>query len=758
VDKDGTLRAAGDGRTLVTASVGGRTAAVEVTVVGGSGEPVFSFVNDVQPVLTRLGCNSGACHGALAGKGGLKLSLRGYDPQADHFVLTRQARGRRVDRFHPEDSLLLLKPTATVKHGGGMRLLGDSIEYRILAGWVRQGAPGPVAGEPIVQRIELLPAAITAEPGRKYRLLVRAVYSDGRVRDVTRWSKFSSNEELTAAVDADGVVSVNGRGEAALSAIYETRVAGIRLASPQSQPVPPAVFAGAPRRNFIDEHVLRKLEQLRIPPSPPCDDYEFVRRAFLDTIGTLPTPTEVRAFAADQAPDKRDKLIESLLSRPEYVDYWSYKWSDLLLVSSRLSSPSMWSFHSWIRKSVADNKPWDKFAREVLTASGGTLDNGAAGYFVLHKPLTELTETTSVTFMGMSITCARCHNHPLEKWTQTQYYGLANLFARVRMKTGERTGEIIVYTAPEGDTAHPRTGLPVPPQPLDGPAADPNSRADRREFFADWLVKPGNPFFARAFVNRVWRNFLGRGIFEAEDDLRAGNPPVNEELLAALAADFEKNGYDVKRLIRTITGSATYRQSSRPQPGNEQDDRFFSRYLVRRLSAEVILDAYSQIAGVPTAFQEDGRNRNTTNTPMYPLGTRALQLPDVKIASQFLDNFGRPERAQACSCERTDDSSVTQALHLSNGKTLNDKLKSPQSRVEQWLKAGITDEAAIEETFLMCLSRPPTAAEKTRFAAAMAEAMRDAPTDEAGRRAARRAALEDLVWSTATSREFLFNR
>ena len=408
-------------------------------------------------MMTRIGCNSGACHGALAGKGGLKLSLRGYDPESR--PLRPDAAGARPARRHaiePSKSLVLLKPTLAVPHGGGQKLEVGSPDYQLLADWIAAGAPGPHADDPRIQRLEVLPAAAVLKPKDTLQLLVRAWYSDGHSEDVTRWAKFNSSEDLVATVDADGKATVAGYGETAITVWYSNLVAANRIASPLPNAVDPKVFAAAPRNNFIDDLVLKKLESLRIPPSPPCNDAEFIRRAYLDAAGILPTPEEVQKFLADSAPDKRAKLIDALLERPEFVDYWAYKWSDMLLITTRrLPQPAVWAFYQFVRQSVADNKPWDRFARDILTASGSTLDNGAANYFVLHKDVSDLTEATAVTFMGMSITCCRCHNHPLEKWTQDQYWSMANLFSRVGLKNGDRAGEVFVQSLPSGDVAAP---------------------------------------------------------------------------------------------------------------------------------------------------------------------------------------------------------------------------------------------------------------------------------------------------------------
>lgn len=754
IDEEAVVQPVGNGEATITATVGKATATAKVKVSKTDAPFTWNFRNHVMPLLTKVGCNSGACHGALAGKGGFKLSLRGYAPEDDYFVLTRQARGRRVNRLEPAHSLLLLKPTLALPHGGGQKLEVPSPDYNLLAEWIAAGAPGPSADDAHIERLETFPSEAVLKPKDVLQVLVRAWYSDGTSADVTRWCKFNSTADLIASVDEDGVATVAGYGEAVITVVYANLVATTRIASPYPNKLDAAVFAKAPRANFVDELVLKKLQALRIPPSPTCTDSEFIRRAYLDAAGILPTPDEVKAFVTNPAPDKRGQLIDALLQRPEFVDYWAYKWSDLLLISSRkLPEPAMRAFYQFVRQSVADDKPWNQFARDILTAQGSNLQNGAANYFLLHTDVTELNETTSLTFLGMSLTCARCHNHPLEKWTQDQYWGMANLFSRVALKNTDRAGEITVNAQPMGDVLHPRRGVAMLPTPLDGKPLDLRDATDRRQYFAAWLTSPENPYFAKAVVNRVWRNFMGRGLVEAEDDLRQTNPPSNAELLDAVAQDFVKHGYDMKHLMSVIMNSATYQRSSVPLDENRGDDRFYSHYLVRRLPAEVILDAYAQTTGVPTEFKRVrvGSSGGEKDIGDYPPGTRALQLPDTQLVSQFLDAFGRPDREQTCSCERQDESTVAQALQLNNGKTLNDRLRAKECRIEQWLKENITNEHAVERIFLLALSREPTASERQRLLDLLAEAARDPQAN-------RREALEDLYWAVLTGREFLFNR
>lgn len=750
---NGRVTATGNGTATITAAVNGKTTTANVTVREFATPVNWSFRNHIIPTLTRAGCNSGACHGALAGKGGMKLSLRGFDPDSDWFVLTRQALGRRVDLTKPADSLMLRKAARLIPHGGGRRFVEGDDTYNMILAWITAGAPGPKDADRLLERIEVFPPAALLKPKDSLRVVVRAIYSDGAVEDVTRWAKFNSSEELVASLGDDGLVTAAGHGEAAIIVHFGTKVATLAVTSPYANAVDAAVFAKSRRANLIDELVLKKLELLRLPPSGPCTDAEFVRRAFLDTCGIVPPRVEAEKFLAEPDPNKRAKLIDRLLERPEFVDYWSYKWSDLLLVSSRkLPEPAMWAFYRKVRQSVADNEPWDRFARDILTASGSTLTNGGGNYFVLHKDASELAEATAVTFLGMSVGCAKCHNHPLEKWTQDEYWAYANLFSRVALKNGDRAGEVLIQSRLDGDALHLRKGLAMPPRPLDAKPLPLDSPIDRRTYFSDWLTAPDNPYFAKALVNRVWRNYVGRGLVEAEDDLRVSNPPSNAELLDAVAEDFIQHKYDVKHLMRTILNSATYQRSSKPLPANAADDRFYSRYLVRRLPAEVILDAYSDLTGVPTRFNQIKSAAGDSSTPVasYPLGTRAMQLPDSLLLSRFLEAFGRPDRVATCSCERTADASVTQALHLNNGFTLNDKLRDKNSVVSKWLAANAGDAEIVDRVFFAALSRRPNADERRTFLFILAEAAKDGTQ-------ARREAIEDFVWAVLTGREFLFN-
>jgi hypothetical protein len=732
---EGVARPVGNGQATITAKVGERSASVTVTVSEMEKPFRWSFRNHVESVLAKAGCSSGACHGAQAGKNGFRLSLRGYDPEGDFNTITRQARGRRIVPSDPGRSLILTKPTAAVPHKGGLRFRVSSLEYRVLADWIAASTPPPVAGDPRLERLEILPTATVLKPDTKQQLIVLAHFSDGHAEDVTRWAKFTSTNESVAQVGESGDVRVMGYGEGAITAWYLSRVVTATISSPYPSPIPAEVFAKAERRNFIDELVLAKLASLNIPPSPPACDSEFLRRAYVDTIGVLPTADEVRTFLNDTSPDKRDKLIESLVQRPEFVDYWAYKWSDLLLVNSeKLRPTAMWSYYTWIRNQVEANTPWDEFARQVVTAKGSTLENGATNYFVLHQDAPDVTETTTVAFLGMSVNCARCHNHPLEKWTNNQYYAMANLFARVKLKAAPGDGNTIVFASTEGDLIQPLTGKPQPPTPLDGEPLAIDSPDDRRQHLARWLTSPDNPYFSRAIANRVWANFFGVGLVEMVDDMRLTNPASNDELLNAAAKFLVDNHFNLKSLMRAILQSQTYQRSSQPLAENKSDTRFYSRYYPRRLMAEVLLDAMSQVTGTPTKFGD------------YPVGWRAMQLPDANVNSYFLKTFGRPERVVTCECERTAEPTMVQVLHISNGDSLNDKLQAKGNRLEQLLSANTPDDKLVEDLYLSALSRLPTEDEKSRLFAVLAEPGQD-----------KRQVLEDLYWSVLSSREFLFN-
>lgn len=725
-----------NGTTTVTAKSGAQTATAEVTVTAMEKPFDWSFRNHVQPVLAKMGCSAGACHGAAAGQNGFKLSLRGYDDEGDYLTLTRQALGRRIVPSDPGRSLFLLKPTTAVPHKGGKRFDTDSLEYRILSEWIAAGTPGPKKEDPRIEKIEILPQQTVLKPKMSQQLVVRAWFSDGHTEDVTRWAKYTSANESVAQIGEQGNVTVSGFGEGAITAWYLSRIAIATITVPYTNRVSNELFAKAPKRNFVDELVLQKLETLKIPPSPRCSDQDFIRRAFIDTIGVLPTAKETHDFLESHTSDKCDQLIESLLKRTEFVDYWTYRWSDLLLVQSKRLKPSaMWAYYDWIRNNVAANTPWDQFVRKLIVAQGSTLENGAANFYVLHEDPKLMAETTSQAFLGMSINCAKCHNHPMEKWRNDEYFAFANLFARVRTKTGRADGDNIIFASTSGDIVQPLTGKPQPPQPLESRPLSIDSPEDRRVALANWLTSPDNHYFARSIVNRIWANFYGVGLVDKVDDMRSTNPSSNEKLLTAAAKYLADQKFDLKALMRTILQSETYQRSSVPLPQNAADTRFYSRYFPRRLMAEVLLDAMSQATGAPTKFKG------------YPETWRAVQLPDSNIDSYFLRTFGRPERNNTCECERSSEPSVTQVLHMSNGDTLNQKLTAKGNRIEKVLAENTSIEKVIEDPYLSALSRYPSAEEKEKLLKIIGQ----------GSDKDRRALVEDMYWALLSSKEFVFN-
>ncbi len=712
-----------------------------------------SFTNDIVPILSKAGCNGGGCHGALAGKAGFRLSLFGYDPASDHLAITREALGRRVDLDEPATSLLLIKPTMAVPHKGGLRLDTGGEDYQLLARWITAGCPGPQPDERQLTSIGIEPEEALLTLGQQAAFRVTAHYNDGSIRDVTRWARFTATDATVASVDAQGTATAIGHGSGAITAWFSSQIAVGRVTAPFENEIDQSTFDNAPRANLIDELVLAQLSRLRLAPSPACDDATFLRRAYLDTIGRLPTPEEVRHYLADTSPLKRERLIDLLLARPEFVDYWSYKWADIFLVTgSALRPAAVKAYASWIRDRVAENKPWDELVGDVVTASGSSVENGATNFFAVHQDPETMAENTSQAFLSLSIGCAKCHNHPLEKWTNDQYYAFANLFARVRAKGwggDARNGDGLrtLYVEPRGDLLQPRTGRPLPPAPLDGDPLDAESSDDRREALAAWLTSPDNPYFTRAIVNRVWANFFGIGLVNPIDDLRATNPASNEQLLTALADFTVDHDYDLKALMRLMLLSETYRRGSQVLPENAGDRLWFARAYPTRLMAEVLSDAISDVTDVRDAYTEIALNDGSTQkVDAYSADTRALELTDSAVKNYFLETFGRNDREITCECERSNQPSLVQVLHLSNGSTLNDKLSSKEGYLTQFLATDPSNEVIIDDAWLRVLSRFPTSEERSAFL----ETLQATASEE------KRAVVEDLYWSLLTSREFLF--
>lgn len=712
------------------------------------------FSRHVLPILSKLGCNSGACHGAVAGKGGFRLSLNGYNPKGDHFTITQQALGRRVEISDPGRSLILTKPTGALPHKGGLRLKTDSVEYQILSNWIAEGALGPDTTDAQLTKLEVKPEKIVLSPGESAQVSVFAHYSDGKKENVSRWAKFNSSNTPVVDIDQSGTLSVSSPGEASIVVWFSSLLNVSQVQIQFDNEIKSEIFEDAPRRNFIDDLVLNKLEQLRLAPSPRCNDSTFIRRAYLDTIGMLPSSKEVQDFKSSESDKKRDQLIDDLLQREEYIDYWSYRWSDVFLISGkRLRPQAVKAYYQWLRKKIETNAPWDEIVREVVTAQGSSYTNGATNFFALHQTPEDMAENVSQAFLGLSIGCAKCHNHPLEKWTNDQYYAMANLFSRVRAKGwggDARNGDGLrtLFLATSGELVQPLTGIAQPPTPLDGIPLKFNDSTDRREHLAKWLTSPENPYFSRSVANRVWANFMGRGLVENVDDMRISNPATNEPLLNELSSYLAQNQFDLKILMREILRSETYQRSSEVLPKNKQDDRFYSRFYPRRLMAEVLLDAISQVSEVPTAFQKiEHKGADIRTTKEYPLGTRATELYDSAVLSSFLSKFGRNNRDIVCECERTNKPDLVQVLHIANGGTINEKLKSNKSCVEIAVsKPATANKAIIRDAFLKTLAREPTEHESK----SLLQIIEQAGLSD------RRSALEDLYWSLMSSREFLF--
>lgn len=701
-----------------------------------SGEVNFEL--DVLPILTAKGCNAGACHGKSRGQNGFALSLLGFDPEFDFSAIVKEAHGRRVFPAAPDNSLLLRKASLATPHGGGLRLPADSLEYATIRRWINSGLPRSTANAPALARISIEPPEHIMAAGASEQLRVLAHYSDGSVRDVTRLTDFQSSEAGVVTIDSGLVTAGTLPGESTLMARYMNHIATWNTAIPLASTIDPEFYARLPRQNFIDGHVWDKLAKLGLEPSPPASDGTFLRRAYLDVIGRLPTPDEARTFLNDQSPNRRAELIDSLLDRPEYADFWANKWADLLRPNPyRVGIKPTMALDAWIRDQFRRNAPYDQFVRELLTAQGSTWRNGAATLFRDRRTPDEITPVVSQLFLGIRLECAKCHHHPFEAWAQEDFYSLAAYFARVTHK-GEGIsppisgGEEVVYVAPSGSVAHPITGKTLEPRPLFGEARAIGDGEDPRAVVAEWIASPKNPYFAQVAVNRVWADLMGRGLVDPVDDLRATNPPSNPALLKALGESFAADGYDFKKLLRTIMTSYVYGISGETTPRNVSDTRNYSRHLRQRLRAEVLVDAVCDVTGVSEEF--DG----------MPQDTRSMEIWTHRVESLFLDAFGRPDANQDPPYERTSDTTVVQALHLMNAPDLHKKVASDQGRAAQLAASDRTAAQIVEELYLATYSRLPTAAEL----ADVAPVIEQNPN--------RRQATEDLMWALLNTPEFIF--
>ncbi|MCG9126319.1 DUF1553 domain-containing protein [Candidatus Poribacteria bacterium] len=735
IHEDGYIFPEEVGSSSITISVNNITTELPVTVKSIDAPPV-SFVRDVMPVLSHAGCNNGTCHGGAKGKNGFKLSLRGYDPDFDYELLIEDITGRRFNRAFPEQSLMLLKPTSEVPHKGGQVIKPDSRDYKLIHQWISEGVVSDVGKIQRVERLEVFPeSAELSMPGYKQQMLVIAHYADGSTRDVTREAKFTSSSIDVAKVTDDGVVTAERRGETAILTRYEGAYStnGIIVMGDRSG----FEWAETQVYNYIDTHVHNKLKRLKILPAELCTDEEFVRRIYFDMTGLPPTPEQVRNFLMDTtaSKEKREKLIDSLVETTEYVDHWTHKWGDLLQSNRKfLGERGMWLFQQWLQDEIAENRPYNEFVYDLITATGSAYSNPAASYFRVSREYTAAVENTTQLFLGVRFSCNKCHDHPFEVWTQNQYYEVGAFFSDVQLKNGRLPGEEVVYTSYNSTPVkHPRTLAVVDASVPFGEIKDESK--DKRTSFAEWLTSAENPMFAKAGVNRIWSYFMGRGIIEPVDDIRTSNPPSNPELLDALTKDFVENGFDIRHIMKTIAKSRTYQQSIKTNKWNKSDSINFSHATARRLTAEQLLDAIGVATGSQPKFQG------------VPKSFRAVQLPDSQVKDDgFLKLFGRPERESSCECERTTEVSLAHAMNLINGPTVADAIIDPNGRIAQLIKEEKDDRTLVEELYLATFARLP---EKTEYATAV-EFLGKAESKEEG--------AQDLMWALLNSPAFLFNR
>lgn len=726
--------------------------AVECPASDGNVSTV-SFQTDVVPLLTKLGCNSGGCHGKATGQNGFKLSLLGFEPDFDYHAIVNESRGRRLFLAGPDRSLLLLKATGVLAHGGGVRLRSDSEDYQTLLAWIAQGAKSSRVEEPKIERVTVTPGNFVFDSThRRQTLKVTAYFSDGSSRDVTRRTIYQSNEPELAEVNEGGEVRANGRsGSFAVMARFAEQIAVFYGTIPYSQPAGDTqaqlvAWEQNVARSFVDRSLVAQWKQLGITPSPPADDREFIRRATLDICGTLPTAAEVTEYGNDPRSDKRAQLIDRLLERPEYASFFALKWADILRnrgmgYSTRYQRQGTTLFAGWIRDNLAANVPYDRFVTSIITASGSQEANPPTIWYRTVRTKTDYVESVAQAFLGIRIQCAQCHHHPAENWSQADYYQLAAVFARVGRKGGYADAEVptgeTIYLADEGEVTHPRTGERMLPRAPGGTEFKVSRYDDPRRSLADWMATPDNPYFARTMANRMWGHFFGHGIIHPIDDARSTNPPSNPELLDALARDFVANKYDVKHLIRVICNSAAYSISSVPNENNRDDAQSYARYYPRRLGAEVLLDAVGQVLDVPTKFRAVAGE--------FPSGTRAIDLPDEAVPSHFLDVFGRPARNSACECERVDSPALGQTLELVNSGELQAKLTADKGYVARLAGNGRPHAENVADVFLRVFGRPPRDNE------------RDTAVTFLESQPNRKTAYASLLWSLLATNEFLFN-
>ncbi|MDB5387899.1 MAG: hypothetical protein JWM11_3545 [Planctomycetaceae bacterium] len=726
----GTLVGQRDGIAELTVAVGRLTLKKPIGVKGFNQYPPVHFANDVVPILSKLGCNSGGCHGRQAGQNGFKLSVFGFDTNADFDALVKQNRGRRVFPASPADSLLLAKASGRVPHGGGLRLKRESLDYQLLYNWVSQGLPVGDTQAARLVGLRVSPAERELESGATQQILATAMYSDGSLRDVSSSAQYSTNAPAIAEADSQGAIRCgNIPGEASIAVNYMGQVASVQIQSPR--PNRPSPYPDLPIQNELDPLAWSKLRKMGLLPSELCDDATFLRRATLDAIGTLPTPDEVRAFLADSSSTKRAALIDRLLQRDEYADYWALKWADILLVDrEKLGDRGAFEFHRWLRTQFAENRPYDVWVRELITAAGDSNKSGPVNFYRASDSPEALARSVSQAFLGVRLECAQCHHHPFEKWSQQDFYSLAGFFNGLERKP-LAADRVLVYHPGYREMQIPLSNQAAPARVLDGDVSPELLKADPRIVLANWMTAANNPWFARLAVNRLWKHFLGRGLVESEDDLRTTNPPTNGPLLDLLAQRFAESKFDLKVAMRLIMNSRVYQLSSATNDNNRDDEQNFSHYAVKRLPAEVLLDAISSVTDVPETF------------PGRPPGTRAISLWDNRLPSYFLEIFGRPERTTPCECGRSSDPTMAQALHLMNAPEVEAKLSHPTGRIAKMIQSSATENQLVEEICLAAIGRFPQPRDK----AAARKLFASSPPREAA---------EDFLWTLLNSYDFLF--
>jgi hypothetical protein len=763
IQSEGLLSPRQDGTTTLTIQAGPQTAKLTVTVRDFARPQPISFRRDMMAALNISGCNGGSCHGIPSGRNGFRLSLWGGDPAFDFEQLTREMTGRRTNSIRPDDSLILQKALGRVQHEGGKRFGADSLQARIFRDWQAEGIQNDPADLPALTGVDVFPSGVRVlnAPTNRQQLSVRATFADGRTRDVTRLTVYSSSDPAIASISLSGLVEFHQPGEVAILCRYLDQMKAVRLMHLKA--LEGFSWPNPPENNYVDQHVFAKLKLFSIAPSELCSDAEFVRRVYLDVCGILPNADEVRGFLKDTDPDKRGKLIDALLERPEYADFWALKWADVLRCTRKFIQPQgAKAYHDWVRDHVKNNTPFDQVMKALILSVGHSYKDPPVNYYtVIRAPLTpeeriqhDMVETTAQLFLGIRIKCAKCHNHPFERWTQDDYHGLAAFFTQVQQTRIGKSGGVgnpehrpvtIQFDPGADEWVQPRTGKAMKPKFLGGAIPDIADGQDRRELLAEWLGRPDNPFFARSLVNRIWFHLNGRGIVDAVDDFRESNPSANDALLDALAKDFVAHKFDMKHVIRVVLKSRTYQLSARTNAFNRDDAKYFSHVLAKPLTAEQLFDAVCTATGVPEPFEG------------VPLGTRAIQLPDGEVHKNpsrylnydrhpFMKTFGQPDREMACECAREGEFTLTQAMEMLNGETIAGKLRQPNNRIGQLLAKTPPpgDAQILQELYLTTLSRLPAEATVRAFLAHVSRA------DD------KRKAWEDVLWTILRSKEFIY--